>query len=421
MQLKWKIFIGSLWVISGIIIFLLVFTVLFISAQDKKVRMRADRILQGAEAQECVDQACLAGCNTLSDWKKAYYKMFREDTACATVIYNKQFALLKGQVVPPRYNRCYTREDPEFLAQEGFDYNEIKVKYMTEKLPKANALGHFFIPRKLNFVWITSRAEFNEKPKAFYRINKYLFHNISITPNWQHTLWVNDKSFVPASVRADLLAENVHIRSIDELPIKSPQHLDLKESIHEYASQDEWGMSSDIARDLVEYYEGGVYVDGDYKILDVQALEEYMQSYRSFFGAFNLSLKKPLVESDRISFLNREIPFFELLNAFIASEPRGSVISKKIDLTYRNIITPIEAPMYVQYPCNHNTLVLYSTGPQVLTLAFLLVNTEQDAILPHCYLFQHPPRSDPLDCLMTHKFGKHYYHGGWSRIIRFSY
>lgn len=382
-----------------------VFVEEFINLQNyKQLQRRSNQILEGAELQKCLVTACKIGCKTVTDWKNAYYTVFGSDTACANAIYKEKFSILKDKVSPPRHSGCYFRRKIEFLSQEGLDYDTLKDKYINTKLPIIKPTGSFLIPQKLNFVWLTSQKEFKQKPKVFYKINEYIFHNTKITPNWKHTLWVNDKNLVPDTVKQDLLSANIALLSLEDLPINNPKHLALKDLAKQYAAQNIWGMASDIARDLVEYYEGGIYVDGDYKILDASALEGYMQSYRSFFSMFHISYEKP---------------FFEIINAFMATEPKGAVISKKIDLTYRNTVTVEKAPLYIQYPCNFSQLTLIRTGPQALAVAFFLAQSKEDVLIPHCYLFQH---SYSFNCIFKHKIGKHDFHNGWLKpYLQFVY
>ena len=367
---------------------------------NKQRKAEANIILTGDKLAECITEACpIAGCKTQEDWQIAYYKMFGKKTACAVALYKAKTEYLKNIVPYPRHQRCYRRSDTEFFNQEGLDYKKLKSQYLSiTKLPKIKSSNIFKIPPKLNFIWFTSEKEFKFKKNHFFKINTYLFHNTKITPKWQHTLWTNNTDWITDNTKKKLKASGVKLRSIDEIYMTNPKHKALRDLAKKYASQHKWGLSSDIARDLVEYYEGGIYVDGDYEILQPTELEKYMKSYKSFFGINDFTSSHDL---------------FEIINAFIASEPKGAVIKKKLDLTYRNTINTVTAPDYIKYPCSHTQEVLFKTGPMVLTIAFALAGTkDSDVLLPYCTLFTIPKR-DFLTCFNTQKFGKHYFRGGW--------
>ena len=373
-------------------------------SENKKYLVRkanADIILTGSKLEECIAESCPTNnCITQEDWQNAYYKMFGTKTSCAVALYKMKLKYLKGKVPFPRHSKCYHRFDTEFFKQEGLDYKELKHKYLTNtKLPPVKPNTGFKIPQKLNFVWFTSKKEFLFKKNAFFKINSYIFHNTRITPTWKHTLWTNNINWITEEAKKKLSIEKIELKPIDDLNITNQKHEKLRYLSKQYALQHRWGIASDIARDLVEYYEGGIYVDGDYKLLQPMELEKYMKSYTSFFGIndFNSSSKD----------------FFEIINAFIASEPKGTVLEKKLDLNYRNIVGMINAPNYIKYPCHKASETLFKTGPVALTVAFDLNRTALDIVLPYCSLFMAP--NDFITCLTARKFGKHYFHGGWMK------
>lgn len=402
MQKKWNIYLAIVWclmLIAVISIIIDAYDIYKIRSAYANLKAKANRILSNKESEECISNACPpSSCKNSEDWTNAYYKVFGKDTACAVAMYKAQSHILKGKVLPPRHNKCYFREDFEFLSQEGLNYKDFMNACMNDKLPPVKPSRHFLIPKKLNFVWFTSKKDFKYNKNVFHKTSPYIMHNATITPNWQHTLWVNDKSLIQPSIKAELISKNIKLKSIDELPIKDQKHIKLRELAKLYASKNKWGMATDIARDLVEYYEGGVYVDGDYKILDVPSLENYMQSYKSFFGIVNLSehVKKP---------------FFEVTNAFIASAPKGRIIAKKIDLNYRNMLTILKAPLYVQYPCSFFHLTILRTGPIAMSVAFFQAKSAEDALIPYCYLFQVP---GSLKCINIDKWGTHDFSASWN-------
>ena len=368
---------------------------------NKKRKIEANIVLTGDKLAECINGSCPSiSCKTQDDWKAAFYKAFGKKTACATALYKAKH--LKNIVPYPRHHKCYHRLDTEFFKQEGLDYKELKSKYLTgTKLPKIKSSTDFKIPPKLNFVWFTSEKEFKLDKDRLFKINTYLFHNAKITPNWQHTVWTNNTNWITDIAKKRLKAQKIQLRSIDEINMTNPKHKALRILSKKYAYQHRWGLASDIARDLVEYYEGGIYVDGDYKILQPMELEKYMKSYKSFFG----------INSNNNSNTYRN--FYEIINAFMASEPKGTIIEKKLDLVYRNTIDIISAPNYIKYPCNKYNATLFKTGPIILTIAFALKKKASDVLLPYCTLFESP--QDFLTCFNTQKLGKHSFHGGWTK------
>ena len=361
-------------------------------------RLEANTILTGHKLTECINEACsITGCTTKEDWQDAYYKMFGNKTACSVALYKLKPEYLKNKVPYPRSKYSYSRTNVKFFEQEGLNYKDLKTKYLSTKFPETKPSKYFKIPAKLNFVFVTSKKEFETAKNNFFKINAYLFHNTKITPHWQHTVWTNNIDYIPISAKKKLSAKKIKLRSINEFDMKDPKHKALKTVLNKYATQHKWGLASDIARSLVQYYEGGVYVDGDYQILKPVQLEKYMKNYRSFFG---------------INDFNPTFDLFEVINAFIASEPKGKVIGKHLDLLYRNTVDIVNAPNYVKYPCNKSEETIIKTSVP-LTVAFALMETESDTLLPYCSLFQMDDNMHP--CINKEKLGKHHFHGGWTR------
>jgi len=371
---------------------------------NKQRAIDANIILTGNEITNCINEACpITGCKTAEDWEDAYFRMFGIKTACAVALYNTKPEYLKDKVPYPRHKKCYPRRDTDFFKQEGINYPELKKKYLSStNLPEVVENNKFKIPPKLNFVWLTSEKEFKTKKEHFFKINTYMFHNTNVTPNWEHTLWTNNIDWITDEAKEKLRKHKISLRSMDEIHLENPKHKALKDLANKYATRNRWGMASDIARDLVEYYEGGVYVDGDYEILKPLELEKYMKTYRSFFGINDLR--------------DNSIDVFEVINAFMASEPRGKVLEEKLSLTYRNTVDIMKAPDYIKYPCIEFDETLFKTGPMILTVAFDLKKGPSDALLPYCSLFSIP--TSFLNCFTKIKFGKHHFHGGWATPLR---
>jgi len=375
MKIKaFQYFLACTWTI--IIICLVAFTILGVTLRkeyliNKKRKTEANLILTGDKLTSCINEACSpGGCETQKDWKKAYYKVFGKKTACAVALYKAKLEQLKGAVPYPRHQRCYQTKDTELFEQEGLNYKDLKEKYLgTDKVPEVKLSNEFKIPPKLNFVWVTSdQRTKKENEKFFYKHNEYIFHNTKITPKWEHTLWTNNIDWIPDSAQEELKTKKIKLRSIDEIDMQNSKHRALKSLAKEYAIQHKWGLSSDIARVLVEYYEGGVYVDGDFNIFKPAGLEKYIKSYRSFFG---------------VSDYSPEIDLFVVMNAFIASEARGEILGELLRLMYRNTIDLVNAPNYVKYPCDQFTDTLFKTGPISLTVAFASKQIDgQDVVLP---------------------------------------
>ena len=405
MKKTFRLFLFSVWTFIPLICVFLAYYG-FYSYKTRLINERreveANIILTGNKLTKCINEACpVTGCKTHDDWKAAYYKMFGNETACAVALYKAKSKYLKDKVPYPRHHKCYRRSDTEFFKQEGLDYKNMKAKYLAStNLPKVIESKSFKIPPKLNFVWLTSEKEFKTKKNHFFKINTYIFDNTKITPNWEHFLWTNNINWITPAAKKKLKEKKIHLRSIDEIHMTNPKHKALRTISKKYAAQHKWGLASDIARDLVEYYEGGIYVDGDYEILKSAELEKYMKSYRSFFGINDLSSSSDL---------------FEIINAFMASEPKGKIIEKKLDLDYRNTIDLVNAPDYIKYPCDKIHNALFKTGPMILTVAFDLKKESSDALFPYCSLFQMP--NDVFLCFNKTKLGRHAFHGGWANFL----
>jgi hypothetical protein len=394
-----------LWLLIAVVSVILVYysvTLYQEKLENKQRELEANLVLTGNQITDCISEVCpKAGCKTQEAWQTAYYKLFGKKTSCAVALYKTKPEYLVNKVPYPRHKTCYSRANTEFFEQEGINYNDLKKRYLTSThLPKTVEANSFKVPPKLNFVWLTSEEEFKTKPAHFFKINTYIFHNTSTTSSWAHTLWTNNLNWIPAAAKEQLKANKIRLRSIDELALDNLKHQALRTLSKTYATQHKWGMASDIARDLVIYYEGGVYVDGDYKILNTTALENYMKSYRSFFGINDLNAAT--------------YDFFEVINAFMASEPRGKIIEEKLNLVHRNTMAIAKAPDYVKYPCYENEEVLFKTGPIALTIAFALKQESSDVLLPYCSLFQLPYA---LTCLTKPKLGKHDFHSGWTKSL----
>ena len=207
-------------------------------------------------------------------------------------------------------------------------------------------------------------------------------------------LWINDPNKLPSNIRNQLMEEGVSINSLGTIPSllidavnqghiseeEGKQYYERFKLVYFFIEQSDWGSATDIARYLVIFLYGGVYVDGDYRIDNLEKIEKLMGTSDSFFG----------VER------NRDV---RLGNAFLASKKYGKVIKEA--LSYRNSTAFItkEDPKHTIYPGNWSTQetpdyinsddssigVICRTGPIALTIAFEKHKSEEETkMLEYC-------------------------------------
>lgn len=76
-------------------------------------------------------------------------------------------------------------------------------------------------------------------------------------PGWKYHLWTNDKSLLPETVKwAD--AKSIEVREVPELSYYSQYESIFKQMIDENVV-----MATDLARFLIVYELGGMYLDTD--------------------------------------------------------------------------------------------------------------------------------------------------------------
>lgn len=204
----------------------------------------------------------------------------------------------------------YFKKFVSFAAEITPDDTPFDSKYKNLEVPTATSPK---IPRIIYHIWLTNKErkrEISETDLAnILRTHKIFLQNGKA---WEHTLWTNDKSLIPSSVKK--LEENgIKVREISE--IKQP--LKLRSKIYELIAQEDWGMASDSLRyELLKHY-GGVYADVNYRFF--RDVEEEIYKY---------------------DFVGQQNPNYFLENFFFAATPYHQIFNKTVDTVYDNFYHP---------------------------------------------------------------------------------
>ena len=329
---------------------------------EKSTAKFNQEILRKAEEQRLKNQVKLFSLfNNKEDIKSAkdFYSSHNELSVTSSNPCNK-----------PTGTMCVSDWDMDrIFQQESLDNNRLKNKpIMNLKKESCSSDQDFNIPKNLHYVWLSSTQYTDAyRKEKFPSHNKYLEENLDSTKGWNQYLWTNDSSFIPKDIREKLESKGVKILSLDSLSSSEDKSSSLLKAAQQFAEEKSFGLATDIARYLIIQEKGGVYIDGDYKLFNIDGLETLMCSYNSVFG------------------VERGYDV-RLGNGFLAADPNNNVIKEVIDLSYRNIFEGNSAPDYVKYPCTNIMRTLVTTGPVTLSVAFTKQVSEKDALLPYGYL-----------------------------------
>jgi mannosyltransferase OCH1-like enzyme len=267
------------------------------------------------------------------------------------------------------------------FLQESLQNNDLKQKLTSSlNLKQCNSNTDYAILPKLHYVWYSSGQYTAEQQKEnFWKHNKFLEKNVKSTPQWDHSLWTNNKDYIDPEIRLKLQELGVSLNTLEELNLDEEKQKKLAVISYQFAEQKSFGVTTDLARYIVMFKEGGVYIDGDYELHNVPGLERLMCSYNSFFG------------------VERGYDI-RLGNGFLAAKADNKVIEEVMDLSYRNIFNNIESPDYIKYPCTNIMKVIHTTGPIALSLAFTkAAQPAEDLLLPYGYLNIFPSDKNMLN------------------------
>ncbi|NRA73780.1 MAG: hypothetical protein HRU36_03440, partial [Rickettsiales bacterium] len=298
------------------------------------------------------------------------FSLFIQDVSQANQFLNSHSYL---QVGNPCNNasRCVLDYDMDrIFQQEGLRNRDLKSKPATKlSLEVCSNSEDYKISQDLHYVWFSSNQYTAEQRKSkFWKHNKYLKENVKATSQWGHYLWTNSKDFIDDDIQQELESLGVEIRTLEELGLDKEQHQKLAAASYQFAEQKSFGLATDIARYLIIFKEGGVYIDADYQLFNVDGLEQIMCSYNSFFG------------------VERGYDV-RLGNGFLAAEGGNKIIEETIDLCYRNIFEGNKSPEYVKSPCTNSMKTIHTTGPITLSIAFTKhARPSEDLLLPYGYL-----------------------------------
>lgn len=159
------------------------------------------------------------------------------------------------------------------------------------------ASGEPRIPKQLHFVWITKNGV-EAYPDQRLLVEKTMATVNREMPGWGISLWTNDQSQLPETKDwADSLG--IETRNLDELGATFSDY----EGLFNVTLQDNVVMASDLARFLILYERGGLYLDFD------QVLYEYNTTFLNSF--------------DVLSYTTDQFSFGHLIaeTSFIASIP----------------------------------------------------------------------------------------------------
>lgn len=224
------------------------------------------------------------------------------------------------------------------------------------------------IEHNLHLIWFTNKTCKSDIEILFEEHNPYIKNNIQKTSDWHKFFWTIYPEQLPKQMANYLNGSGVIVKSVLEIPqiiddakkrnrISTEDEKHYKELcrlIYFFVENSDFGTATDIARYLVVFLYGGVYVDGDYRIDDIETIEKMMAVNDSFFG------------------IERHWDV-RLGNAFIASIKYGKVIHKALELSHRNsnvFLPSCNVPKYIRYPFQWDMGVICRTGPVALTVAF---------------------------------------------------
>lgn len=262
----------------------------------------------------------------------------------------------------------------EIFAQEGFDYDKADRQAISSSLAKLTDAS--IIPAEQPKIpQITHRIYFISKLNPPILNNFYLeemkinFIRLNSLPgDWQHYIWTNDFSLIPAEISA---IKGVEVKLIEEFS-DHPLYETLLEILAKGQKKKPYlAEAADLFRLMAVQRLGGIYMDMDYEIYDSASLFDLMKKFDFLVG--------------------REKPSQRSLygNAFIASKANHPILNDALTKTLRNRNINDDSLNYIKYPCSGYD-ELYFNGPPLITVSYFSKNnidSNMDVVLPSWMIF----------------------------------
>ncbi len=241
----------------------------------------------------------------------------------------------------------------EVMGQENITYSIFQENNIDpNKLPIYDSSKELKIPAIIHFVWLTSE----KKPKEINEIDlNHIINSLKTLKksplNWQYILWTNNESLIPETINS-LAPYEIEVKNIHNL-----KNFELINDIGNMIKNNSFSEASDLVRYLALQEYGGVYSDTDTEIF--KDISHLLQQF-DFFGSEHRFYYYELHEKG----------FDTLASAFLGAKKAHPVISKTVELIHRNLHSK-ELPNYVKNACSVHNRIWVSTGPMVLTIAYL--------------------------------------------------
>lgn len=263
--------------------------------------------------------------------------------------------------------KCYNPMIDEFIAQEGFNYEEEDKKAVSDSLKKLydsniKVADHLKVPA------ITHRMYFSneEKPvllNTFYiELLKINYSRLNSTSeDWTHYIWTNMPELFPEEIK-DM--KGVQVKTLEEFKDHKLYNTLITTIEKGKQLRGHYSEASDILRFMAVETFGGFYSDMDFEIYHPEVLYDYMKKF-DFIGA-------------------REQDNGYYASQFIAAKPNHPIIIKATELLYRNHFNKKNAPDAIKYPCSEYSRIYFNALP-LLTVAYFdqnNINNNIDVILP---------------------------------------
>ena len=251
--------------------------------QARKLKAEAESRKNDEARKANAEEARKANAEETKKDEKNIVKLFSllNKDLLGTKNFLSQHSELRDKVANPCFEKkklkmCIKDYDMDrIFPQENLDNNNLKQKPLYNlDLSTCSDNSQLKIPKKLHYVWFSSNGYTDEtdQENKFKDHNKYLYENLYKTKGWDHYLWTNDEKLIPQSAKIELAAKGVKILSIDSLntPDATTKVKSLIQASKQFAEEKLFGLSTDIARYLIMQKEGGIYIDGDYKLHSVK-------------------------------------------------------------------------------------------------------------------------------------------------------
>lgn len=236
----------------------------------------------------------------------------------------------------------FTGKTAEQIANDWRQESAIKQTQM-DSIPTPES---YLIPSITHSVWLTPMD--NAKQMNNKYISAYIHSSLRINkedPNFKHYIWTNNPATIPKEIR-DL--PGVEIKHIDEFEGEA-----LLDNVNQMIKEQELVQASDVVRVLAVKRDGGVYHDMDSEIYDAKKLIKYMKHF------------------DHINGEERNLPYPNLGNAFLASIPNHPIVNALASAIYDNLNHPDMASKHAREPYSKVQEILSTTGPNAYTDVYL--------------------------------------------------